>query len=138
MLDLDETLLEVARQWVQKAENDLRTSEHLLRLRRDRPNEVICFHAQQCAEKYLKALLIINDVEFPRTHQLSTLLALIPAPVRPELTPEEQEALTEYAVTTRYPGDYEPISDEEARRAVQIARRLRVQVRRRLPETVWR
>lgn len=137
MFDLDEALLEVVGQWAQKAEDDLRTSVHLLRLKRDCPTEVVCFHAQQCVEKYLKALLILNGIEFPRTHQISSLLALIPAPVRPDLTPEEQDTLTEYAVTTRYPGDYDPISGEEARRAVQIARRLRNQVHKRLPDSIW-
>jgi hypothetical protein len=91
MLDLDDEVLAVARQWAAKAENDLKTS---------------------------------------------TLLALVPAPVRPVLTPQEQDLLTEYAVTTRYPGDYDPISHEEARQAVQLARRLRNQVRRRLPEAI--
>jgi hypothetical protein len=52
------------------------------------------------------------------------------------LTQEEQDRLTEYAVTTRYPGDYDPILREEAQDAVRLARRLRNQVRRRLPEAL--
>jgi HEPN domain-containing protein len=100
------------------------------------PTDIICFHVQQSVEKYLKAMLVLNAIEFPRTHQISLLLALVPAQVRPVLTPQEQDRLTEYAVTTRYPGDYDPISREEARQAVQTARRLRNQVRRRLPEVV--
>jgi len=63
-------------------------------------------------------------------------MAFLPAQVRPDLTAEEQDRLTEYAVTTRYPGDYDPISYEEAQQAVRIARRVRNQMRRRLPETV--
>jgi predicted nucleotidyltransferase len=82
------------------------------------------------------ALLVLNGVEFTRTHQISTLLALVPALVRPTLTQAEQDRLTEYAVTTRYPGDYDPIPREEALDAVRLARRLRNQVRRRLPEAV--
>lgn len=136
MLDLDEAMLEVVAQWVLKAESDLKTAALLLRVRRDCPTEIICFHVQQCVEKYVKAMLVLNAIEFPRTHQISLLLALVPAQVRPVLTPQEQDRLTEYAVTTRYPGDYDPISREEARQAVQIARRLRNQVRRRLPEAV--
>ena len=136
MLDLDEAVLEVVAQWVLKAESDLKTAALLLRVRRDCPTDIVCFHVQQCVEKYLKAMLVLNAIEFPRTHQISLLLALVPAQVRPVLTPQEQDRLTEYAVTTRYPGDYDPISREEARQAVQIARRLRNQVRRRLPEVV--
>ena len=136
MLDLDEAVLEVVAQWVLKAESDLKTAALLLRVRRDCPTDIVCFHVQQCVEKYLKAMLVLNAIEFPRTHQISLLLALVPAQVRPVLTPQEQDRLTEYAVTTRYPGDYDPISREEARQAVQTARRLRNQVRRRLPEVV--
>jgi HEPN domain-containing protein len=132
MLDLDENLLEIVDQWAQKAESDLKTAEILLRVRQDCPTDIICFHVQQCVEKYVKAMLVLNAIEFPRTHQISVPLALVPAQVRPALTPQEQDRLTEYAVTTRYPGDYDPISHEEARQAVQIARRLRNQVRRRL------
>ncbi len=136
MLDLDEAVIEVVGQWVLKAESDLKTAAVLLRIKRECPTEVICFHAQQCVEKYIKALLVLNAIEFPRTHQIGVLLTLVPIQIRPTLTPEEQERLTEYAVTTRYPGDYDPISHEEARQTVQIARRLRNQVRRRLPEAI--
>ncbi len=136
MLDLDDEVLAVAFQWAAKAENDLKNAAHTIRLKTDCPTDTVCFHVQQCVEKYLKALLVLNDIEFSRTHQISTLLALVPAQVRPTLSEEEQDRLTEYAVTTRYPGDYDPISHEEARQAVRIARRLRNQVRRRLPEAV--
>ena len=136
MLDLDDEVLNVARQWVAKAENDLKNAAHTVRLKTDCPTDTVCFHAQQCVEKYLKALLVLNGIDFSRTHQISTLLALLPAQVRPSLTREEQDRLTEYAVTTRYPGDYDPISREEAQAAVQLARRLRNQVRRRLPEVI--
>jgi HEPN domain-containing protein len=136
MLDLDDEVLAVARQWAAKAENDLKNAAHTVRLKTDCPTDTVCFHVQQCVEKYLKALLVLNDIEFSRTHQISTLLALVPASIRPVLTPQEQDLLTEYAVTTRYPGDYDPISHEEARQAVQLARRLRNQVRPRLPEAI--
>jgi HEPN domain-containing protein len=133
MLAVDPEVLDVAMQWVEKAENDLTTASHTLRLRKNCPTDTVCFHAQQCIEKYLKALLVLNDIEFGRTHHLSRLLALLPASLRPQMTPEEQERFTEFAVITRYPGDYDPITREEARRAVQTARRIRNQMRRRLP-----
>lgn len=136
MLGLDDEVLDVARQWVAKAESDLKTAAHVLKLKTDCPTDAVCFHAQQCVEKYLKALLVLNGIEFSRTHQISVLMAFLPAQVRPDLTAEEQDRLTEYAVTTRYPGDYDPISYEEAQQAVRIARRVRNQMRRRLPETV--
>jgi HEPN domain-containing protein len=119
-----------------EGENDLKNAAHTVKLKTDCPTDTVCFHVQQCAEKYLKALLVLNGIEFTRTHQISVLLALVPAEVRPRLTQEEQDRLTEYAVTTRYPGDYDPISLEEAVEAVQLARRFRNQVRRRLPEAI--
>lgn len=133
MLALDPDVLAVILQWVEKAEHDLTTASYTLRLRANCPTDTVCFHAQQCVEKYLKALLVLNDVDFGRTHHISALLSLLPPSIRPQMTPEEQERFTEYAVTTRYPGDYDPITREEAKQAVQIARRVRNQVRRRLP-----
>jgi len=133
MLALDPDVLAVILQWMEKAENDLTTASYTLRLRTNCPTDTICFHAQQCVEKYLKALLVLNDVEFGRTHHISALLVLLPQSIRPQMSPEEQERFTEYAVTTRYPGDYDPITREEAKQAVQIARRVRNQVQRRLP-----
>lgn len=57
----------IAHEWAGMAENDLRAAAHLLTLRQRCPTEVVCFHAQQCVEKYLKALLALAGVEFPRT-----------------------------------------------------------------------
>ena len=133
MLALDPDVLAVILQWVEKAEHDLTTASYTLRLRANCPTDTLCFHAQQCVEKYLKALLVLNGVDFGRAHHISTLLSLLPPSIRPQMTPEEQERFTEYAVTTRYPGDYDPITREEAKQAVQIARRVRNQARRRLP-----
>jgi HEPN domain-containing protein len=65
MLDLDENLLEIVDQWAQKAESDLKTAEILLRVRQDCPTDIICFHVQQCVEKYVKAMLVLNAIEFP-------------------------------------------------------------------------
>jgi HEPN domain-containing protein len=132
MLAVDPEILVVVRQYVDKAESDLITATHTLRLRTNCPTDAVCFHAQQCVEKYLKSLLVLNSIEFGRTHHISQLMTLLPGAIRPSITPDEQDRLTEYAVITRYPGDYEPISREEARQAVRLARRVRNQVRRRL------
>jgi len=134
MFEPDEEVIVVVRQWVQKAENDLKNAAHTLRLGQDCPTDTVCFHAQQCVEKYIKSLLVLRGIEFSRIHHISALVALLPARVRPDLTPEEQERLTDYAVSARYPGDYEAIPLVEARLAVQIARRVRKQIRKWLPK----
>src|ERR1041384_7794702 len=73
-----ERRLEVLRQWVAKAENDLIVATHLLRMRKECPVDAVCFHAQQAAEKYIKAYLVFQDVDFPKFHDLAKLTKLIP------------------------------------------------------------
>jgi len=137
MAEADERL-SVVRQWVQKAENDLKNAAYTLKMGEYCPTDTVCFHAQQCAEKYLKALLVLKGIDFPRTHDIGALIRLLPARSRPNLIPEEQERLTDYATVTRYPGDYEPIPLSETRRALRIARRVRSAIRRLLPKKVFK
>jgi len=120
-------------QWVEKAEQDLTAAASLLRLRAERPLEVVCFHAQQCVEKYIKAVLFAQQRAFPKTHDLVKLIALLPKDCQPSLSAELQERLTDYATTVRYPVDEEPVSPKEARTAVAAARRVRKDMRRLLP-----
>ena len=83
--------------------------------------EKLCYHAQQAAEKSIKAVLIRYEIAFPRTHNLQVLLELLPAmcPV-PELV-AKSVALTDYAVMSRYPGEYEAVTGDEYREAVRMA-----------------
>ena len=65
--------------WVQKAESDLKTAEHTLTMRPDEcPFDAVCFHAQQLVEKYLKALLVAENIDFSRTHDIGELVDLLP------------------------------------------------------------
>ena len=126
-------ILFLAKQWMQKAENDLKTAEHTLTLGKDCPTDTVCFHAQQCTEKYLKALLVYRKIDFPKTHSISELMALLPVETRPELRPVEQERLTDYATATRYPGIDEPISLNEAENATGTARSVRAFIKKLIP-----
>ena len=86
--------------------------------------EDMCFDCQQAVEKSLKALLVRIDVVFPWTHSIARLIELVEE--RGINVPEvikESIALTVYAVNTRYPGDYEPVTEDEYREAVEIAER---------------
>ena len=123
----------VARQWARKAESDLTTAEHVLKLGQECPTDAVCFHAQQCVEKYLKAVLVCKQIDFPKTHSISEIMALVPGESRPELTREEQATLTDYATVARYPGVYDDASLAEAHEAVGTARRVRDAVRAVLP-----
>ena len=135
MADIDDRIT-VVREWVEKADNDLKNASHTLKLGADCPTDTVCFHAQQCVEKYLKALLVLRDTRFPKTHSISELLRLLPKDLWPRRDIREQEWLTDFAVTTRYPGDYEFIPLTEAREAVLMARRVRQDVRKFLPPKV--
>lgn len=131
-----EHIITVSREWIAKAENDLKNAANTLKMGEDCPTDTVCFHAQQCAEKYLKALLVSKGIPFPKTHNLSSLIALLPKDLQTLLTAEEQELLTDYATVTRYPGSYEDITLSEARSAVRIARKIRKTIRSLLPRGV--
>ena len=66
-------------EWVAKAEGDFATMQREKRVRKNPNYDGVCFHAQQCAEKYLKALQEAN-LPIERTHNLTELLnTIIPA-----------------------------------------------------------
>lgn len=126
-------VLAVVAEWVQKAESDFQSASHLVNVKRRCPTDSVCFHVQQCIEKYAKALLVMSGTDFPKTHDLSVIVGLLPAHMKPALTPEDQRRLTRYATITRYPGGYPPVSREEARLAVATMRRVRKDMRKLLP-----
>jgi HEPN domain-containing protein len=108
-----------ALEWVKYAEEDLILAKSALR--RTKPLTMgSCFHSQQCAEKYLKAILVARDVEFPKTHDLLILDTLcIDAGLITGFTKDALGRLSGYAVRTRYPGN-QPNSGE-AKEALAIA-----------------
>jgi HEPN domain-containing protein len=131
-------LITVVRAWVGKAENDLKNAAHTLKLGTDCPTDTVCFHAQQCVEKYIKALLVFRTIPFPKTHDIRTLRALLPPRLRPKLDRKLQDELTAYAADRRYPEMGPDIALLEARHAVAIARRVRKEVRAHLPQAALR
>jgi HEPN domain-containing protein len=120
----------IAWEWINKAENDLKNASHTLKLGKECPTDTVCFHAQQCIEKYLKAFLVVLEIGFSKTHDIETLLWLIPKNIRIPLSVTEQRQLTAYAALTRYPGLYEPISLAEAKRAVKLAQRVKTKMQK--------
>jgi HEPN domain-containing protein len=125
-----DNIFTVAHEWTTKADNDLKNALHTLKLGKECPTDTVCFHAQQCVEKYLKALLVALEIQFPRTHDIESLVLLVPKSIRINLTVEQQRRLTEYASMTRYPGSYEIISLSEARQAVKLAQRIQRKIRK--------
>jgi len=96
----------LTREWIDKAEGDLATATRELRVRVAPNYDAVCFHAQQCAEKYLKARLQESGTPFGRTHDLLVLAAQTGlAGFGTTRTRARLAALNAAAVTIRYPGD---------------------------------
>ena len=69
-------MLQITAEWVEKAEADFATAQREIAVTQRANYDAVCFHAQQCIEKYLKAFLRESNVSFPRTHDLADLLGL--------------------------------------------------------------
>ncbi len=96
----------IAAEWVAKAEGDFATMERECRAQENPNYDGICFHAQQCAEKYLKARLCEADVSFSKIHDLVVLLEqVLVAEPEWETFREDLAYLSDFAVTFRYPGE---------------------------------
>jgi HEPN domain-containing protein len=119
--------------WVEKAEHDLTAATHNLDFVHEGLADIVCFHCQQCVEKYLKGFLILHEIPFPRTHDLRVLLELACLHTALELAPEQVLPLNRYSIEGRYPGDWDPIPVEEATDAVKMARQVRDKIRTLLP-----
>lgn len=113
--------LDTIREWITLARADLVSAENIFRLELDPTYTIVCFHAQQCIEKLIKATLVYHNVDFPRTHDLAELMALLKPHLDLFKVLPLPEQLTPYAVTTRYPGAWSEITREEVEAALDAA-----------------
>lgn len=120
-----EDLIEKAIQWIEIAEEDLTLAKHAFTLSSNVPYRLIAFHSQQCAEKYLKAFLVIKLIDFPFTHDIEKLIEIIPSDYNLSNELNEAGILTNYAVSKRYPDFYKKLTFEEAKQAVELAERVK-------------
>lgn len=112
-------LRESALEWLRFAVEDLDYAKTGLQLKHLSAG-VACFHAQQTAEKSIKAILVLEGADVPKVHDLVKLVALLPA-VRSAGLPADVVSLTSFAVEHRYPSEGESPSREQLARAVQLA-----------------
>lgn len=125
----EEIISQLVLQWLSKADEDLEVAEYLLESGTSFFGAV-AFHAQQAAEKYLKAMLVSAQKEFRKTHDIALLLDLVTevdagiAEVLSNLT-----VLSPFGVEVRYPGDVPDTSAAEAEQAVALARKCETTVR---------
>ena len=107
------------REWLDRARSNL------ARARRASQGvylEDLCFDAQQCAEKAIKAMFVHRGLAFPYVHDLARLLALLEASgLKVPKYVKRASQLTGFAVEARYPGLSGPVTSREHRRAVSIA-----------------
>ena len=114
-------VLEEALRWLRFSEEDLSVAVRLISGAPTAPRHA-CWLSQQAAEKALKAALVLDEVEFPFTHDLDALRNLLPGSWSVRDTHPDLAELTEWAVETRYPGDWPEHTDEDGTRAVSQAR----------------
>lgn len=112
---------ELFQKWAAKAEEDLQAAANLLHAEPLLP-AVVCFHCQQAAEKYLKALLVLHGQAAPKIHDLESLVtAAIERGSRLAGILNSAKHLTDYAVDSRYPDAPFEFTVELARQAEQHA-----------------
>jgi len=121
----------LVREWIEKAEGDFATAQREWRARRNRNQDAVCFHAKQCIEKYLKALLQKDKAPFTKTHDLA-ILGKACAAKHPLLAPRiaDLDALSRFAVLFRYPG--ESAARQDAATAVRLMKAYRLSLRQEL------
>ena len=122
---MKKTKSDLVQAWCEKGRRDFITAQNGLLDANEIFPDIICFHAQQAAEKYLKAYLVFLEKEFPKTHALEDLVLLtsVNDPVSNNLFTVASD-LSPYAVEIRYPDSLSP-SIEDAREAVHSAGAIR-------------
>jgi HEPN domain-containing protein len=124
----DQVRWDFLQDWLRKADGDIEAARILVREELD-DYEVAAFHAQQAAEKLIKAYLVRHQIEFSKTHEIRALRKLVAAidqGLADELT--EADDLTPYAVEYRYPGDGGGVSQDDASTAAAVAELVRTRV----------
>ena len=124
MQPLDPDVESLLRQWIGKADADLEVALRMAEEAGDnlRIREIVGFHCQQAAEKYLKALLTRYQIEFPKTHDIKRLLNLVSVangPVAESLSAAKW--LTPFGVEIRYPSDAAEMLPGDEAKAIEIA-----------------
>ena len=108
-----------AQDWLRHARSDLA----LARMRKTKRllYEHLCFHAQQAAEKAVKAVLVHHGIRVPRSHDMAYLLTMLPDGVSVSTSLLELPILTKYAVQQRYPGEGPPLTPKHRSSALELA-----------------
>jgi HEPN domain-containing protein len=115
----------LAKEWFLKANDDELSAKDILS-DKEGASSTVCFLSQQMAEKYLKGFLIFSGKRFPKIHDLDKLVKLC-SEINPKFKKIKNEAkyLTDFYITTRYPGDYPEFFWRDAEKAFQSASKIK-------------
>lgn len=122
---------DIARRWLRWADEDLALAEHTA----SDPDVVprgACVWAHQAAEKALKALLIMRDIDPPKFHDLDRLAQRLPDDEGSAFVPLELPELTRWSIEGRYPADLDEATHADGLKAIAIARQVLDVVRSRI------
>jgi len=107
------------RSWLDRAKSSLTISKN--KFDKNIFYEDLCFQAEQAVEKALKSFLLFYNIEPKKTHNLVLLIKDLSKHIDISKEVNETVILNNYAVETRYPGNYTPIGKEEYDAAIKIA-----------------
>ncbi|HBE78244.1 MAG TPA: DNA-binding protein [Firmicutes bacterium] len=113
----------VIKEWIAKAEADYRTAQRESTVQDGANYDAVCFHAQQCIEKLMKAFLIKSNINPPKIHDLTALTQLLPANNQSLFNIQQLRFLSNAAISFRYPG--ESADQADAEESLQICGELR-------------
>lgn len=113
-----------ALRWLRYCDDDLDVASRLLTGSPSAPRHV-CWLSQQAAEKALKAVLVLQQVDFPLVHDLNALRNLLPEGWSVPSTRQELSALTVWSTQARYPGGWLEATDCDATIALSQASSIR-------------
>lgn len=113
-------VLSDTRTWLRFAQEDLHAARVSLNDERV-VRRIVCWHAQQSAEKAIKAILVFNELEVPFHHDLLFLLTRVPEGWSVRQTELDLSQLTYWATSARYPGDLPDATPDDASLSLQIA-----------------
>jgi HEPN domain-containing protein len=105
--------------WIERAKSSLELAQ--TKIIRHIRYEDLCFQLQQAVEKALKGLLLYHDFEPEFTHNIEILLQDLKKFTEIPEDIKETSQLTPYAIQTRYPGEYDEITQEEYEKSVKVA-----------------
>jgi len=131
-MDKNEVIEELVHQWIKIAERDLIIAQRELEIE-PIVTDIICFHCQQAAEKYLKSYLTRHQIEFPKTHSMMMLINLCSvadSSFKEKLS--NADMLTDYAVEIRYPDEWYEPGIEEAKKAFELTKEIKAFVLKKL------